>query len=483
VIAKVEDAPYRGSRNRDWVKIKCERRQEFVICGFTAPGGSRSHFGALLCAYHDEEGNLRYAGKVGTGYDEKTLEEVHGKLRQRVRKTSPLDEEIPRSETRDVTWVTPKFVAEICFTEMTSDNRLRHPVFHGLREDKEPESVVLEQSKPAPNNSKEQRKQGQDPPKSSSKSSSNQTSNSKGSQKNSRGEVGRVSISNPDREVFPSANITKLELAEYFSRIAEHMLPFLANRPLSLVRCPRGREEKCFFQKHFADAVPEFVHITKIEEKKGRAPYSYVDDADGLVSLAQWGVIEFHPWGSRVDRTDRPDVLIFDLDPNPDVKWEEVLGATFLVRDILENELDLQTFVKTSGGKGLHVYVPIQRYSGWEEAREFTKNVSEAVKRRNPDKFVTVSTKAKREGKIFIDYLRNGRGATSVAPFSPRARECAPVSVPIGRHEISPDLRADQYTLENIFKRLGALKEDPWKDFFDVKQRISKSLLEKVKTL
>jgi bifunctional non-homologous end joining protein LigD len=261
------------------------------------------------------------------------------------------------------------------------------------------------------------------------------------------------------------------------------MLPFLANRPLSLVRCPRGREQKCFFQKHFADSVPDFVHITKIEEKEGRAPYSYVDDADGLVSLAQWGVIEFHPWGSRVDRTDRPDVLIFDLDPNPDVKWEEVLGATFLVRDILENELDLESFVKTSGGKGLHVYVPIERYSDWDEAREFTKSVSEAVKRQNPSKFVTVSTKAKREGKIFIDYLRNGRGSTSVAPFSPRARECAPVSVPIGWHEISPDLRADQYTLENIFKRLGALKEDPWKNFFDVKQRISKSLLEKVKKL
>ncbi len=467
IISKKRGAHYIEGRSRNWLKTKCEARQEFLICGYTPPQGSRKHFGALLLAFHNDDGALCFAGKVGTGFDDKTLKEVHTQLKQRERKSCPLSEETSRSEAGDAQWITPDLVAEISFTEITDDHRLRHPVFHGLREDKNPENVHLEKTK---------EEQSEKPGNGSSSAKRNSRKGQEGHQ------VLGISVTNPDRKVYPDAGLTKFDVVDYYGRIGEKMLPYIENRPLSLVRCPRGREKKCFYQKHFRDAIPEHVKRIEVEEKEGREPYSYVTGPEGLVALAQWGVLEFHPWGSRTDRPDRPDVLIFDLDPSPDVSWQEVLGATFLVRDVLE-ELDLRSFVKTSGGKGLHVQLPIERYTGWDEARAFTKEVAEAVKRRNPDKFITTAGKSKRKGKIFIDYLRNGRGSTSVAPFSTRAREGAPISTPIGWHEVSPELSANQYTIENLFRRLSALSEDPWKDYFEVKQRLSKSLFEKVKSL
>ncbi len=284
-----------------------------------------------------------------------------------------------------------------------------------------------------------------------------------------------IKITSPDKILYPEQGATKKSLATFYEKISEHILPFIIKRPLTLVRCPRGRANKCFYQKHINETMPDAVRGRKITEKNKTAAYIFIDDIKGLLSLIQMGVLEIHPWGSSEHNLEKPDMLTFDLDPGPGIDWKDIVEGANILKDYLD-ALGLQSFVKTSGGKGIHIVIPIERRTGWDEAKTFTKRIAYDLAGKYPDRFVANMSKAKRKEKIFIDYLRNGRGATSVAAYSTRAREGAPVSVPIGWDELTAGIRPDSYNIENLPARLSSLTQDPWKDFFKVRQWITNTM-------
>ncbi len=288
-----------------------------------------------------------------------------------------------------------------------------------------------------------------------------------------------IEITNPEKILYPEQGATKRILAKFYEKISEYILPFIIKRPLTLVRCPRGRAKKCFYQKHINETMPDALRGRKITEKNKTAEYIFIDDIKGLLSLIQLGVLEIHPWGSSEHNLEKPDMLTFDLDPGPGIDWKDIIEGANIMKDYLD-ALGLQSFVKTSGGKGIHIVIPIQRRNGWTQAKDFTKAIAKDLERRYPDRFIANMSKAKRKKKIFIDYLRNGRGATSVAAYSTRAREGAPVSVPIRWDELTAGIRPDSYNIENLPARLSSLKQDPWKDFFKVRQWITKSMKKKL---
>ena len=342
-----------------------------------------------------ENGELRYAGKVGTGFDTAELFRLHALMKPLARKEPTV--KAPRAETRGGNWIEPKLVAEIAYTEMTRDGTLRHPSYLGLREDKKPEAVVMEAEA-------------------------------------SVGEAttaSPVSISNPDRIIYPEAGLTKGELAAYYAAIAPIMLPWAGSRPISLVRCPQGRAKKCFFQKHDAGSFGEAVKHVAIEEKDGDdQPYLYLDTAEGLMTCVQMGTIEFHGWGARIEDVEKADRLVFDLDPDVGLDFDAVRAAAFQFRDVLKS-MGLETFPMLTGGKGVHVIAPLVPRAEWPEVKDFAHRLARAVAQMDPDRFTAALPKAQRKGRIFVDYLRNQRGATAVMPYSARAREGAPVAAPI----------------------------------------------------
>jgi bifunctional non-homologous end joining protein LigD len=360
-----------------------------------------------------------------------------------------------------VTWVRPELVAEIEFANWTGAGRLRQPSFKGLRQDKPASEVRREHAEPAPGKEEKMAKSRQ-------------------VERLEVVQVAGVTLSNPDRIVFPDMGITKRQVAEYYALAAGWSLPHVVERPLTLVRCPSGQGENCFFQKHYDESFPEPVSRIKVVEKdQEEAEYFLIRDLQGLVGLVQMGTLELHPWGSRADRIERPDQMIFDLDPDKGIGWPEVRSAAQQVRDRLER-IGLESFVKTSGGKGLHVVVPLARRSDWDEVYEFAKDFAMGIAADDPGRYTATASKAKRRGKIFIDYLRNNRGATNVAAYSTRARSGAPVSTPL-RWEELPGLESPQaYHLGNLPARLSALKSDPWEGFFNSKQSITKAMREKV---
>ncbi|MBZ0271095.1 DNA ligase D [bacterium] len=459
IVSKRADASYAaGKRTRTWVKVKCTHRQEFVIGGFTEPGGSRQGFGALLVGYHNDGGDLVYAGRVGTGFDDKTLKNLASTLSNIERKTSPFAGELSRADKKGAHFVTPNLVAEVAFTEWTKDGVLRHPSYQGLRADKSAADVVREEpERIAAAASKSDRP----PPRERSKGSNDAT-------------VAGIRITHPDRVVYPDAGLNKRAIAEYYERVAPAMLAHLANRPLTFLRAPSGVDDGTFFQKHFGDDPPPHTKVVPIREKDGTGNYLVVADARGLVSLVQYGVLEFHAWGCRADRIESPDRLIFDLDPAPDVEWKAVTHAALMLREVFA-DLGLKSFAKTSGGKGLHVVVPIERRSGWDEAKDFARAIAERVAKNESDRYVATMSKKKREGKIFIDYLRNARGQTAVAPYSLRARAGAPISAPVTWDEVEDGIRGDAITLADIGKRLR--RADPWAGIESIRQSITKKAL------
>ncbi len=291
--------------------------------------------------------------------------------------------------------------------------------------------------------------------------------------------IAGVHLTHPDRVLYPDQGLTKAELAQFYSDIAGWILPHVVNRPLTIVRCPGGSQNKCFYQKNVSEGLPEAIHGVSIEGKDAHRTYISISDVKGLISLVQIGVLEIHPWGSRIDKLERPDRMVFDLDPGEGVSYPGVVEAAFIIRDILDG-LGLVSFVKTSGGKGLHIVVPLDRRSGWEEMKSFSKAVADGVVKLEPGKYIATASKAKRKGKIFIDYLRNNRDATTVAAYSTRARKGAPVSTPITWDELSPDLTPNKYNVGNLRARLSSLKEDPWKDFFTTRQSITAAMKKKV---
>lgn len=428
IISKRADSTYSSSRSGDWLKIKCTHGQEFVIGGFTKPGGVRHGFGALLLGAHDKTGRLRFVGKVGTGFDNATLASLKRKLDRKRVKETPFSPEPPRE--RDVTWVEPTYVAQVDFTEWTSDGILRHPVFRGLREDKDPSEVVIE----AP-------------------------------------EVKTV-LSNPDKIYFSEAKATKSDLARYYDDVAERMLPHVANRPLSLVRCPDGAEGECFFQKHLVPTRGSSIHLGTFNarERGEKEQMLFLESAQALTELVQMGVLEIHTWGSRVTHLLYPDLLVFDLDPDPTVSWPTVRDAALELKDTLE-ALGLRSFVKVSGGKGVHLHVPVRPDVHIDRAKAFTKAVAQLMEREAPDRYTSELAKVKRRGKIFIDYLRNGWGATAITAYSARAKPEATIALPVTWTELKRLRSPASFTIKNAAKRVRAT-EDPWADYFKVDQRI-----------
>ena len=400
VISKKADGRYIGSRSGGWLKTKCIKRQEFVVVGWTPSDKSRA-FRSLILGVH-EDGVLRYAGKVGTGFSMAEILRLMETMDPLEQKTATV--KAPRGEVRGAHWLKPKLVAEIAYTEMTNEGTLRHPSYLGLRADKKPEAVVLEKEEPVAEIA---------PP-----------------------AVSRVKISNRDRVIFPESNITKGQLADHYAAVASIMLPWVGSRPISLVRCPQGRAKKCFFQRHDAGSFGDTVKHVGILEKDGHEePYLFIDTADGLLTCVQMGTIEFHGWGARIEDVEKADRLVFDLDPDEGLDFQNVRTAAFHFRDILKT-IGLETFPMLTGGKGVHVIAPLVPRAEWPEVKDFAHRLAQAVAQSDPDNFTAALPKAQRKGRIFVDYLRNQRGATAVMPYAVRARPEAPVAAPISWKEM-----------------------------------------------
>jgi bifunctional non-homologous end joining protein LigD len=421
--------------------VKCTLRQELVIVGFTEPAGARTGLGALHLAARDAEGSLRYAGKVGTGFDAATLRELRARL-TKLEREKPAVIGAPRA--RGQHWVEPRLVAEVAFTEWTADGRVRHPSFVGLREDKPAREVRREREKPLP---------------------------PRGAR---LAEVAGVRLSTPERVYFPECGVTKRELAEYYERMQARVLPGLEERPLTLLRCPEGRTGECFYQKRADRSIPALV--PRVVVKQGRAPYAMVKGLPSLVALVQVGVLELHVWGARADRLDRPDLLVVDLDPDPSVPWRRVADTALLVRSLL-SELGLVPFVRSTGGKGLHVVVPLERRAGWEELKAFAQAVAAQIVRTSPKEYTARMSKSERRGKIFLDVFRNAPEATAVASWSLRAREGAPVAAPLPWERLDEDERP----ILSLRDALASLSEpDPWAAFEASRRALTSAMRRRV---
>jgi bifunctional non-homologous end joining protein LigD len=453
VVSKRADARYRPGRGSAWLKIKCANQEEFVVVGFTESDGARAGFGALLLAYHTPKGKLVYAGRVGTGFSDKVLAALRARLDKLGRKqpTVKLPDDL---SPRGVHWVKPELVAEVSFARWTSDGILFHASFVGLREDKPAKDVVLV------------------PAAAAASPATAPAWPSPAIGRDGSAMVAGVRVTHAERVVYPEPGITKLAVAQYYEDIADRILPHIARRPLSLLRCPDGIAGQRFFQKHLAAGGYPGIKQVAIAGKEGSEDHVMIEDAPGLIALVQMGVLEIHPWGSAAAQVEKPDRLIFDLDPDEGLGWTRVVEGALAVRQALEH-LGLRSFAKTTGGKGLHIVVPIKPALDWDAAKEFTRALVAMLAAAAPDRYTASVAKAARRGRIFIDYLRNGRGATAVAAFSTRARPGATVSAPLAWDEVESGIRSDRFTLLTLPQRLRSLAAEPWADFFTPRQAIS----------
>ena len=442
IISKRIDQPYLSKRSGSWLKIKCLKRQEFVVCGYSHPQGSRERFGALYLGFYDKSGHLQYAGNVGTGFTSKSLQEIHELLKVYGTQHSPFQEQIPAAS--QVNWVKPVLVAEVEFSQWTDDNHVRHPSFKGLRLDKKAKEVVREQEMP--------------------------THKVAATMISRKPKAKSFTITHPEKILYQEDEYTKADLLEYYQAVSDLIIPLIKNRPLSLVRCPENYKH-CFFQRHFTNATPKALHSVLIETKEGEEDYIYLNNKTGLFSLVQMGVLEIHPWGSKIAHIEYPDFIVFDLDPAPDVTWKEVVAAAREIKEHLQG-FKLTSFVKTTGGKGLHVVVPIKPEYDWDAVKNFTHVFVQFLEQSQPDKYISKMSKAKRNGKIFVDYLRNLRGATAIGPYSTRSRIHAPVSTPIHWDELTNNKNDTEFNIKSILTRLATLSEDPWQSFNRIKQSL-----------
>jgi bifunctional non-homologous end joining protein LigD len=471
IVCKRRGSPYRPGRGGDWLKVKCLREQEVVIGGYTAPQGSRVGLGALLVGVHDDEGRLQYAGKVGTGFTDATLEELTRRLKGLEQSTRPFATAPPGSSRAH--WVRPELVAQVAFGEWTGDGKMRHPSFRGLREDKPAAEIVKEEPVKVEEVETPARKAGKDAKASrAAKGASRGVASRAG--ESGPSVVAGVRLTHPDRVLYDPPGATKLDLATYYVSVQERILPHLEDRPLVLVRCPDGANKECFFQKHAGRYVPDEVRRVTIQEAKKLGEYLVVDDLPGLVGLVQMGVLELHGWGSRADRLEQPDRLVFDIDPDEGLPWERVAAAALLLRERLQ-ALDLVSFLESTGGKGLHVVAPLRPEAGWDEVKAFAQALAFDVVRSEPRAYVAEASKARRKGKVFIDYLRNYRGASAIVPYSTRARAGAPVAMPLRWDELGSEPLGNAWTIKNAGERLA--QPDPWKEFWTSRQSLSASRL------
>ncbi len=429
IVSKLRDSPYRSGRGRSWTKAKCSARQEFVVGGFVPSTAARNAIGSLVLGVYDGD-VLRHVGRVGTGFTASAARELYARLEPMRAPSSPFANRLSAAEARQVRFVRPELVAEVDVRAWTADGLLRHASYKALREDKPASEVVREtpSSDPRP-----------------------------------EAQVSAIELTHPDRLYWPDDGVTKQGLADYYAEVWPRMAPYVVGRALALVRCPDGVTGQKFFQKHAWKGISSAIALVEDPKEKGE-PLISVRDLDGITALVQMAVLEIHPWGSTVSEWERPDTIVMDLDPADDVAWETVIEAATEVRRRLE-DAGLATFVKTSGGKGLHVVAPVKPSAEWPAVKAFTKGIADAMVADSPDRYVATIAKAKRTGKILIDYLRNQRGATAIATYSTRARPGAAVSMPIGWDELGTGIGPAHFTVLNAPARLASLARDPWDGF------------------
>ncbi|WP_248914215.1 DNA ligase D [Pseudomonas moorei] len=469
LIGKRLGSPYVSRRSSDWIKLKCKHRQEFVIVGFTDPKGSRSAFGALLLGLHDRDsGELRYAGKVGTGFTEATLASIHDQLKPLKTKKPAVVNPPEGGEFKTVHWLKPRLLAEVAFAEITKDGSVRHAVFHGLRDDKPAKDITEERAtamKTAPGE----------------KTAAAKPSTAKKKAEPAPSQIGldqgKVRITHPDRVIDASSGTTKMQLAQYYASVAEWILPELKDRPVALVRAPDGIAGELFFQKNAERlAIPG---ITTLDPTLTGQPMMVINSAEALIGAVQMSMVELHTWNATSDNLDKPDRFVLDLDPDPALPWKRMVEATQLTLSILD-ELGLKAFLKTSGGKGIHLVVPLTRKLGWDEVKDFSHAIVSHMAKLLPERFSAVSGPKNRVGRIFIDYLRNGLGATTICAYAARTREGLPVSVPIFREEVESLKGGNQWNIHNLHERLAEVGNAPWADLKKTRQSITADMRRRV---
>ncbi|MFN7097441.1 MAG: DNA ligase D [Gammaproteobacteria bacterium] len=440
IISKEASSVYSQTRSRNWLKIKCKHVQEFVVGGYTKPKGTRNAFGALLVGYYNKQGKLQYAGRVGTGFTEVSLHEIE-KILSKLKQTKNPFLAKASFNSQGVQWVKPTLVIQIEYLAMTKDGLLRHASFQGVRSDKKSNEVIMEKTKSTKEIAKKH-------------------------------DQVKIEFTNLNKILYKDCGYTKENVVNYYEQVADYILPYIVNRPLTLLRCTTANKSSCFYQKHISGKLPANIYTIMIEEHEGQDEYIYIKNKAGLMSLIQLDTLEIHPWGCRIDKIERPDNIVFDLDPAPEVTWGSLIEAANIVREKLLIA-NLRSFIRTTGGKGLHVVVPIARRYEWSEVKNFAKAISETLEEMYPEKFTTTIRKDKRKNKIFIDYLRNGRGATAIASYSSRARATAPVAMPLAWEQIATVNPAD-FNIENTGNYLKNRAIDPWRDFLKLRQRLPK---------
>ncbi|NYH21260.1 DNA ligase D [Paraburkholderia bryophila] len=470
IIGKRRDSGYLSGRSSSWIKLKCRRRQEFVIGGYSEPAGSRAAFGALLLGVYGGNGQLRYAGRVGTGFDAALLRSLKKQLNAHETQRMPFAA-APRERSRTpVHWVEPVLVAECNFAEWTGDGIVRQASFVSLRNDKPARQIVKEAPCQGADVQEQTDTASDAAPK---KRAAAKTAKSPASSASSA-EVANVRISHPDRVIDKSTGTRKIDLVRYYESVADWMLPHLKDRPVSLVRAPEDIGGELFFQKH-----SQKLSIPNVEQHPGldpgHPPLITVDTLKALIGAAQMGTVEFHTWNAVVSNIEKPDRMVFDLDPDASLDWQRMIEAAQLTRSLLE-ELGLASFCKTSGGKGLHVVVPLAKQAGWDDVKGFSQAVAQHMAATLPTHFSAKMGAQNRKGKIFVDYLRNNRGSSTVAAFSARARPGMGVSVPLSWDEVATTTAGDQWTIENLHERLTDLKRDPWADYARTRQRLTAAM-------
>jgi bifunctional non-homologous end joining protein LigD len=491
IVSKRAAGKYFSGRSSDWLKVKCVYEQEFVIGGFTEPSNGTHGVGALLLGYYEGK-RLVYGGRTGTGFTQKTHRVLRNQLEELRQKDCPFDAP-PAEARRGAIWVRPELVAQVKFATWTADNLLRQASFKGLREDKPAKEVRRESaSKPSATAPQEQETQrashgaakaiaAKAGAESGSTLGSSKAKKAEGSAKDDGGAKAPVRLTHPEKVLDAETQLTKQQLADYYWAVAEHMLPHVAGRPLSLVRCPEGSGGPCFYQKHANHMLPPGVGSVDVPDKKtGKVePYITLSTAEALAGLAQMGVLEVHPWGSRNDDLEHPDRIIVDLDPDAAISWARLAESADDVRKRLKR-LGLESFLKSTGGKGLHVVVPFAADHDWTVIKQFAHEFVLQMEKAELSLYLTKMSKAARKGKIFLDYLRNERGATAVAAFSPRARPGGPVSLPLSWNELKLGERPAAHVADFAGWK-GRLKKDPWKQVGATEQRITQEIIEAVK--
>jgi bifunctional non-homologous end joining protein LigD len=466
IVSKLATSRYSSGRGNGWLKVKCYHEQELVIGGFTLPSNGTHGVGALLLGYY-RDGKLVYAGRSGTGFTQKTHRMMRDRLEKLVRKESPFDE-IPASVGRGARWVRPELVAQISFATWTADNLVRQAAFKGLREDKPAKQVQRERAEgraaEAESSVRAEASEKVKPKTIAARRISATVARSE--------ETLPIRLTHPDKILDAESGLTKDDLAHYYLEVASYLLPYIEGRPLTLVRCMDGTGKACFYQKHKNAMLPADIGSVEITDKKTGVPEPYItlSTSKALVELAQLGVLELHPWGSRNTAIEKPDQIVFDLDPDSAIDWKTLAAAAAEVRERLKNS-GLESFLKTTGGNGLHVVAPIRAQNSWPAVKEFAHRLVLAMEKDNPGLYLTKMTKAARKGKIYLDYLRNERGATSIAPYSPRARSGVPAALPLQWEELKMTERP-RFLVSDFAVWKKRLEKDPWSGFGEVRQSL-----------